>query len=53
MSFYKNYQKELIDSINFFLDNIITINKIFENFFNTGFEKIFLAFQDRAEKKLK
>ena len=30
MSFYKNYQKELIDSINLFLNNIITINNIFE-----------------------
>ena len=34
------------------LDNFI-LNKIFEKFFNTGFEKIFLAFQERAEKKLR
>ena len=34
------------------LDNFI-LNKIFEKFFNTGFEKNFLAFQDRVEKKLK
>ncbi len=39
MSFYKNYQKELIDSINLFLNNIITINNIFENLMEEFFLK--------------
>ena len=31
MSFYKNDQKELINSINLFLDNILEVNSLFEN----------------------
>jgi len=31
MSFYKNYQQELIDSINLFLNNILEVNNLFES----------------------
>jgi predicted phosphate transport protein (TIGR00153 family) len=40
----KNHQKELIDSINVFLDNILNINKLFKellkNYFNQEFDKV-------------
>ena len=40
----KNHQKELIESINIFLDNILKINKLFktllENYFQKNFEEV-------------
>ena len=40
----KNHQKELIESINIFLDNILKINRLFktllENYFQKNFEEV-------------
>ena len=40
----RNHQKELIDSINTFLDNILKINVLFktllENYFNKKFQEV-------------
>ena len=37
----KNHQKELIDSINAFLDNILKINVLFKTLLENYFEKNF------------
>ena len=42
MSFYKNDQKELINSINLFLDNILEVNSLFENLMKEFFLKNFI-----------
>lgn len=46
MSFYKNYQQELINSINLFLNNILEINSLFENLMKEFFLKNYKSVED-------
>ena len=50
MSFYKNDQKELINSINLFLDNILKVNSLFENLIKEFFLKNYKEVEDLTAK---
>ena len=50
MSFYKNHQNELINSINLFLDNILEVNNNFEKLMQEFFLKNYSAVQLITEK---
>ncbi|MBT5900316.1 MAG: DUF47 family protein [Candidatus Pelagibacter sp.] len=50
MSFYKNNQKELIDSINLFLNNILEINNLFESLIKEFFLKNYKGVEDLTIK---
>ncbi|MDA7735631.1 MAG: DUF47 family protein [Pelagibacteraceae bacterium] len=50
MSFYKNDQKELINSINLFLDNILEVNSLFENLMKEFFLKNYKKVEDLTLK---
>ena len=50
MSFYKNDQKELINSINLFLDNILKVNTLFENLIKEFFLKNYKKVEDLTLK---
>ena len=50
MSFYKNDQKELINSINLFLDNILEVNRLFENLMKEFFLKNYKKVEDLTVK---
>ena len=50
MSFYKNDQKELINSINLFLDNILEVNSLFENLIKEFFLKNYKEVEDLTAK---
>lgn len=50
MSFYKNDQKELINSINLFLDNILKVNSLFENLIKEFFLKNYKEVEDLTTK---
>jgi len=50
MSFYKNDQKELINSINLFLDNILEVNSLFENLMKEFFLKNYKKVEDLTVK---
>ena len=50
MSFYKNDQKELINSINLFLDNILKVNTLFENLIKEFFLKNYKEVEDLTAK---
>ena len=50
MSFYKNDQKELINSINLFLDNILEANSLFENLMKEFFLKNYKKVEDLTLK---
>ena len=50
MSFYKNNQKEPIDSINLFLDNILEINNLFESLIKEFFLKNYKGVEDLTIK---
>ena len=50
MSFYKNDQKELINSINLFLNNILEVNSLFENLMKEFFLKNYKKVEDLTLK---
>jgi predicted phosphate transport protein (TIGR00153 family) len=50
VSFYKNNQKELIDSINLFLNNILEINNLFESLIKEFFLKNYKGVEDLTIK---
>ena len=50
MSFYKNDQKELINSINLFLNNILEVNSLFENLMKEFFLKNYKEVEDLTVK---
>jgi predicted phosphate transport protein (TIGR00153 family) len=50
MSFYKNDQKELINSINLFLNNILEVNSLFENLMKEFFLKNYKKVEDLTVK---
>ena len=50
MSFYKNNQKELIDSINLFLNNILEVNSLFENLMKEFFLKNYRSVEELTIK---
>ena len=50
MSIYKNDQKELINSINLFLDNILEVNSLFENLMKEFFLKNYKKVEDLTLK---
>ena len=50
MSFYKNNQKELIDSINLFLNNILEVNNLFENLMKEFFLKNYKSVEELTIK---
>ena len=50
MSFYKNNQKELIDSINLFLNNILEVNSLFENLMKEFFLKNYKSVEELTIK---
>ena len=50
MSFYKNDQKELINSINLFLDNILKVNSLFENLIKEFFLKNYKEVEELTTK---
>ena len=50
MSFYKNNQKELIDSINLFLNNILEVNSLFEDLMKEFFLKNYKSVEELTIK---
>ena len=50
MSFYKNDQKELINSINLFLNNILEVNSLFENLMKEFFLKNYKSVEELTIK---
>ena len=50
MSFYINNQKELIDSINLFLNNILEVNSLFENLMKEFFLKNYKSVEELTIK---